>query len=199
MSSHISYRAASSSAVKSAENVSPIFPTASFDRAPAKPAGGRDRGKSAGTGGVTFGRPVMVWTRLLYGRTVSHMEAPSKAEMHEVLSASVGGQPGDVAVRWQSTFGLIVIEVRGGQVYVNGDLVVHWMEAMRAVAGCPRQTRSSDICSPKRVSGTLSHQQATRVKAGNCGAGKCRKTDKRQSCSPSCGRQKVTGIELGQS
>lgn len=51
------------------------------------------------------------------------MEAPSKAELNQVLSASGAGQSGDVVVRWQSTFGLIVVEVRGGQVYVNGDLV----------------------------------------------------------------------------
>ena len=29
----------------------------------------------------------------------------------------------DRVVRWQSTFGLVIIEVRGEQVFVNGDLV----------------------------------------------------------------------------
>jgi hypothetical protein len=55
-------------------------------------------------------------------RTVLVMEAPSAAEL-KLLAASADGQAGDVVVHWQSAFVLIVIEVRGGQVYVNGDLV----------------------------------------------------------------------------
>lgn len=51
------------------------------------------------------------------------MEAPSQAEMHEVQSAGARAQAGDVVVHWQSAFGLVVIEVREGQTYVNGDLV----------------------------------------------------------------------------
>lgn len=51
------------------------------------------------------------------------MEAPSKIELQEVRSASLGAEVGDVVVRWQSSFGLITIEVRQGQVYVNGALV----------------------------------------------------------------------------
>ena len=50
------------------------------------------------------------------------MEAPSAAEL-KLLAASADGQAGEVVMHWQSAFGLIVIEVRSGQVYVNGDLV----------------------------------------------------------------------------
>lgn len=50
------------------------------------------------------------------------MEAPSPVELREVESASTGAQP-SVSVHWQSRFGLIVIEVRQGRAYVNGDLV----------------------------------------------------------------------------
>lgn len=59
---------------------------------------------------------------LLYVRTVLVMEAPSAAEL-KLLAASADRQAGEVVVHWQSPFGLIVIEVRSGQVYVNGDLV----------------------------------------------------------------------------
>lgn len=50
------------------------------------------------------------------------MEAPSEVEL-KLLTASEAGQPADFVVHWQTAFGLIVIEVQGGQVYVNGDLV----------------------------------------------------------------------------
>jgi hypothetical protein len=40
-----------------------------------------------------------------------------------VRTATADPQPGDFVVHWQSSFGVIVIEVRGGHVYVNGDLV----------------------------------------------------------------------------
>lgn len=51
------------------------------------------------------------------------MEGPSEVELQQVRSASLGAHAGDVLVHWQSAFGLIVIEVRQGQTYVNGDLV----------------------------------------------------------------------------
>lgn len=51
------------------------------------------------------------------------MEAPSEVELRQVRSASLAPVVGDVVVHWQSRFGLITIEVRGGQTYVNGDLV----------------------------------------------------------------------------
>ena len=50
------------------------------------------------------------------------MEPPSHAELAEVKAAS-GSTAGDVVVQWHSSFGLITIEVRQGQVYVNGALV----------------------------------------------------------------------------
>lgn len=43
--------------------------------------------------------------------------------MHELISAGTGRPVGDVVVHWQSAFGLIIIEVRGGRTFVNGDLV----------------------------------------------------------------------------
>ncbi len=53
------------------------------------------------------------------------MNAPSLAELSLVQEAGAGLVPwaGDFAIHWQSSFGLITIEVRDGQVYVNGDLV----------------------------------------------------------------------------
>lgn len=51
------------------------------------------------------------------------MEAPSEVELQQVRSASLGPSVGDVVVQWQSSFGLIIIEVRHGRVYVNGALV----------------------------------------------------------------------------
>lgn len=50
------------------------------------------------------------------------MEAPSNNELQQVRSASLGPAVGDVVVHWQSSFGLITIEVRQGRVYVNGAL-----------------------------------------------------------------------------
>jgi hypothetical protein len=50
------------------------------------------------------------------------MDSPSEAELHQLHEAA-GEAPGELLVQWQSAFGLIVIEVRGGHVYVNGELV----------------------------------------------------------------------------
>lgn len=63
--------------------------------------------------------------------------------MHEVLSASVGAHPGDVVVCWQATFELIVIEVRGGRVYVNGDLVERTLDGSNASSGSAEQATLS--------------------------------------------------------
>jgi hypothetical protein len=65
------------------------------------------------------------WTRGLYGRTVSHMAALSQVELNRVRaeSAQAGASSVNVVVHWQSAFGLIVIEVRSGEVFVNGDWV----------------------------------------------------------------------------
>lgn len=68
------------------------------------------------------------------------MEAPSHAELTQVKAAS-GSAAGDVVVHWQSSFGLITVEVRQGQVYVNGALVQPAGAA--AVA-------ASEIADPKR-------------------------------------------------
>lgn len=53
------------------------------------------------------------------------MYAPSLAELSLVQEAGTGLVPwaGDFAIHWQSSFGVITIEVCDGQVYVNGDLV----------------------------------------------------------------------------
>jgi hypothetical protein len=51
------------------------------------------------------------------------MKAPFLPELHAFHAASTGAQPGDFVVQWQSSFGLVVIEVRGEQVYVDGKLV----------------------------------------------------------------------------
>lgn len=50
------------------------------------------------------------------------MEAPSQEELDLLQSAGRTPQA-DLVVRWQSSFGLIIIEARGGRVYVNGELV----------------------------------------------------------------------------
>ena len=50
------------------------------------------------------------------------MDAPSQEVMESLQSASRAPQA-DVVVHWQSAFGLIIIETRGGQVFVNGDAV----------------------------------------------------------------------------
>lgn len=54
------------------------------------------------------------------------MDAPSQVELTQIraASASVGTNSGEMTVHWQSAFGLIVIEVRGGDVFVNGQRVV---------------------------------------------------------------------------
>lgn len=53
------------------------------------------------------------------------MSAPSLAELNPVREAGVGTAPWprDCVIHWQSAFGLIVIETRGDQVFVNGDPV----------------------------------------------------------------------------
>jgi hypothetical protein len=50
------------------------------------------------------------------------MDAPSHQELESLRQA--GAEPGDYVVQWQSAFGLIVIEVRGGETFVNGDKVL---------------------------------------------------------------------------
>lgn len=51
------------------------------------------------------------------------MEAPFTGELQHLHAAAGALQPGDLVVHWDSAFGLIVIEVRAGQVYVNSALV----------------------------------------------------------------------------
>lgn len=59
---------------------------------------------------------------MLYKNTVYAMDAPSHQELESVRRAS--DEPEDCVVHWQSAFGLIVIAVRGGETFVNGDKVV---------------------------------------------------------------------------
>lgn len=49
------------------------------------------------------------------------MDAPAHQEL-ESLRHAAGVQ--NYVVHWQSAFGLIVIEVRGGETFVNGQKVV---------------------------------------------------------------------------
>jgi len=51
------------------------------------------------------------------------MDAPSQAELDSLRAASERMGVADSVVHWHSAFGLVVIEVRSGQVFVNGDLV----------------------------------------------------------------------------
>lgn len=50
------------------------------------------------------------------------MDAPSHQELQSLKVATC--EQGDCVVYWQSAFGLIVIEVRGGETFVNGDKVM---------------------------------------------------------------------------
>lgn len=50
------------------------------------------------------------------------MDAPSQEELNSLQTAGRTPQ-GDSVVHWQSAFGLIIIEVRHGQVFVNGEPV----------------------------------------------------------------------------
>lgn len=53
------------------------------------------------------------------------MDAPSAVELDEVRAAGAVAPPGsgDVVVRWQSAYGVVLIEVRHGEVFVNGERV----------------------------------------------------------------------------
>lgn len=51
------------------------------------------------------------------------MDAPSQAEL-DSIQAVAQRSGADQVIHWQSAFGLIVIEVRGGEVFVNGQRVV---------------------------------------------------------------------------
>lgn len=55
------------------------------------------------------------------------MSAPSTAELHRVLQAAeleAAWTSDDYVVHWHSSFGVIIIEVRAGQVFVNGEVVL---------------------------------------------------------------------------
>ena len=54
------------------------------------------------------------------------MNKPSASELRHVRQAaglSTSPAPGDYVVEWFSSFGVILIEVRGEQVFVNGEPV----------------------------------------------------------------------------
>jgi hypothetical protein len=58
------------------------------------------------------------------------MDAPSPEELNSLQSA--GGTPeADSVVHWRSAFGLIIIETRGGHVFVNGQQVQSY-DALRS-------------------------------------------------------------------
>ena len=106
---------------------------------PLRKAGNGDVGGEQVLGRRILARSPYLWTWLLYGHTVNAMKAPSKPELHQVMSAKAGSPIRDVVVHWQSAYGLIVVEVRGGQTFVNGDLV----EPLNAPAGGPRHQKST--------------------------------------------------------
>lgn len=51
------------------------------------------------------------------------MDAPSQEELDPLNRAAEQPSDADMVVHWQSVFGLVVIETRGGRVYVNGQIV----------------------------------------------------------------------------
>lgn len=51
------------------------------------------------------------------------MDAPSQVELDSLQAAGRAPAQADSVVHWQSAFGLITIETRGGQVFVNGERV----------------------------------------------------------------------------
>lgn len=54
------------------------------------------------------------------------MSAPSATELEHVHQAAQGrahAASGDYVVHWRSSYGVILIEVRAGRVYVNGEPV----------------------------------------------------------------------------
>jgi hypothetical protein len=61
------------------------------------------------------------------------MDAPTQVELNgmRAASAQASSSAADVVVHWQSAFGLIVIEVRRGEMFVNGERV----ELVRSVEG----------------------------------------------------------------
>jgi len=65
------------------------------------------------------------WTSLLYVRTVYAMSGDNVNERQALEATAAQRAAVDPSWRcdWHSAFGLIVIEVRGGSVYVNGDKV----------------------------------------------------------------------------
>jgi hypothetical protein len=68
------------------------------------------------------------------------MGPPFEAELNQVRTVDTGGRAEDVVVHWQSAYGLILIEVRNGQAYVNGDLVERVTElAIDSSASQPAQ------------------------------------------------------------
>ena len=49
------------------------------------------------------------------------MDRPSQEQLDSMQAAS--GAPEHRVVHWQTAFGIIIIETRGEQVFVNGELV----------------------------------------------------------------------------
>lgn len=51
------------------------------------------------------------------------MNAQSRTELQEVTVATANEAAEEYVFQWQSSFGTIIIEVRGGDIYVNGSKV----------------------------------------------------------------------------
>lgn len=63
---------------------------------------------------------------MLYGHTVSHMGGEMTTEQKALEHASRAAEV--TRYEWHGAFGLVVVEVRQGHVYVNGD----WVEPVDA-------------------------------------------------------------------
>ena len=50
------------------------------------------------------------------------MDAPSQEELDSLRAAGLSPEA-ELVVHWQSAFGLIIIEARGGRVFVNAEPV----------------------------------------------------------------------------
>jgi hypothetical protein len=75
------------------------------------------------------------------------MNAPSATELRHVSQASgvhTPAAPGDYVVHWRSSFGVILIAVRAGNVYVNGEQV-HPADGARGLNDSPHLERIEEM------------------------------------------------------
>ena len=74
--------------------------------------------------GIGSMRQVIGGSGRVYCMRVQYTHGQALARTSAILQDVADAKAGDhQAVHWQSAFGLIIIETRGGQVFVNGDLV----------------------------------------------------------------------------